>query len=185
MSISVVAFGLALASSPAMDFNHPNTPWIVLEYGGAGPGGSESTRVVFSRRVALDGNGKPMSQPKPIWIARKETKQTWTMSPRAGQSSETVQWIDSRTCSQLPKVLDSLEDLPNPKPYPLKQISKPFIDPPPSHSAGWTLTRWGDAAGAEVGIAIIDTSGHLVSPWWRTANQMLQSCWRDEQPTDP
>jgi hypothetical protein len=185
MSMSALAFGLALASPQAMDFNHPATPWVTLEYSGAGPGGSDSTRVVFSRRVTLDGTGKPVSQPAPIWVVRKETKQTWTMAPRAGQSSATIQWIDSRTCPQLSKVLDSLDGLPAAKPYPLKQISKPFIDPPPSHSGGWTLTRWGDAAGGEVGITIADTSGHVIWPWWRVAGEQLQSCWRNEQPTYP
>jgi hypothetical protein len=185
MSLSAVAFGLAMALPQSMDFNHPAAPWAVLTNAGAGPGGSDSTRVVISRQTTLGADGKVLAYPAAIWIVRKEIKQTWTMPPRAGQTQESVQWADSRTCPRLTEVLDSLDRLPMARPYPMRQITKPFIDPPPSHSGGWSLQRWGAVNGSEVGINLTDTSGAILWPWWRKASEVLKSCWSDQAPSYP
>ncbi|HJV40134.1 hypothetical protein [Caulobacter sp.] len=171
--------GMVLAASSPFNIGAPSFPWVVIEYGGAGV----THQVVFSRNVAVGATGMPVPQPSPAWFVRKTLGGAPSLD--GAKNAGKVQWIDGRSCPQLTAVLSEVEHLPTFRPYPLSKIAKPFSDPPPTHSAGWTLSRWGSAAGAEVSMTLSDASGEVIGKWWIRADRTLKPCWRDTQPTYP
>lgn len=170
-----------LADLP-FDLAHPTAPWFAVSSSGGGPAGSNSIRVVFSRRTTVGAIGEVLADPPPIWVVRRETVQTWFIGQRSGQTERIVKWADGRTCSALAKVLDSIDAMPPVKPYRWRDIKDAYIGAPPTHSGGWSLSMWGPGM---MGVTLNDLSGNTVGKWWVRANTALEPCWRDEEPAYP
>lgn len=182
MRSALLALVLLLATPAAAQIRYQSFPWVVLDYGFAGPSGSGSTSVAFTRHGLFGPDGRPAPGEPSVWTAERKTEEAWRIGARAGQAETRTQWIDGRKCPALVTVIEDLDNLPAATPYALRDLPKPRMQTPPLHSSGWRLKRWGQAGSSDVALTLLDPTGDLIGPWWKKASAALEACWTDERP---